>query len=183
MKSLLQLFSHWVNWLGTRRRNRLTEEATEPPQGPFELAPSDTATRFIYSRSHIRKSDARPKPGAFSPPPSSKLSVAHSTGLPNSEVWKIGSLTLGTQPGRDTIYARADVPVRSFNDRKLRAIRDDIPFKRHTSVIGWPQSADADEAKRLRLQICLELSVDPEIVLVVPTSPITRIANPVSRTQ
>src|SRR5271169_3487849 len=90
------------------------------------------------------------------PSPHNELSVVHSTGLPESDVWQIGRQTLDNQPGRDKIHGRADVPVRALIERKLRAIRDDNPFKRHTSVIGWPESSDPDERNQLRMQICLE---------------------------
>lgn len=120
-------------------------------------------------------SASRPKPEAFSPPADNKLSVAHSTGLPDRDVWEIARLhALGTQPGRDKIHGRADIPVKALVERKLRAVRDDIPFKRHTSVIGWPDPNDPDERKRQRKQICLELSQDPDVKLVIPESPIIR---------
>lgn len=125
----------------------------------------------------MSRSSARPKPDAFYPPPDDELSVVHSTGLPDSDVWEIGRLhTLGNQSGRDKICGRADVPVMALAERKLRAIRDDNPFRRHTSVMGWPESGDADEKKQQRKQICLELSQDPTVKLVIPESPIVRSA-------
>jgi hypothetical protein len=117
---------------------------------------------------------ARPKPGAFDPSPHNKLSVVHSTGLPDREVWGIGTRTLGVQPGRDKIHGRADVPVKALVEQKLRTIRDDKPFKRHTSVIGWPETADADLRKQQLKETCLKLSQDPDIKLVIPGSPITQ---------
>jgi hypothetical protein len=114
-------------------------------------------------------------PDAFYPPPDDELSVVHSTGLPDQNVWEIGKLhALGNQAGRDKIHGRADVPVKAFIDRKLRAMRDDNPFERHTSVIGWPNSEDPDQRKQQRKLICLELSQDPTIKLVLPESPIIR---------
>lgn len=121
---------------------------------------------------------ARPKPGAFSPSPHDELSVVHSTGLGDGDVWKIGALTLGTEPPRDKIHGRADIPVKTLVERKLRAIRDDNPFTRHTSVVGWPDSADLDERKQERKQICLELSQDLRVKLVIPDSPTTHLADP-----
>ena len=84
-------------------------------------------------------------------------------------------LTLGLDPGRDKIYGRADVSVRALIEKGLRAVRDDARFRRHTSV-KRPELSDADEAKRLRKQLCLELSTDPETKLLLPDSPITRAA-------
>jgi hypothetical protein len=113
-----------------------------------------------------------PKRTAFDPSPYDELSVVHSTGLSESEVWQIGRQTLDGQPGRGKIHGRADIPVKALVERKLRAIRDDNPFKRHSSVIGWPNPADPAARRQERVQISLELSQDSDIKLIVPESPI-----------
>jgi hypothetical protein len=123
-------------------------------------------------------SDLRPKPKVFDPFPHKELSVVHSTGLADEEIWKIGSQTLRTQRGRSTIYGRANVPVHALNDQNLRAIRDNDPFDRHTSVTGWPEGEDAHETKQIWKQICLELSQHPSVNLARPASPITLGADP-----
>lgn len=114
----------------------------------------------------------RPKPGAFNPSPYMELSVVHTSGMSDSEIWGVGKQTLGIEPGRDKIYGRADVPVQSLADVNLRALRDDKPFNRHTSVIDWPIESDANETKERWKQITLELSEDPRIHLVRPTTPV-----------
>jgi len=101
--------------------------------------------------------------------------VAHSSGLSDTEIWEVGKQTLGTEPGREKIYGRADVPVQSLVDVKLRALRDDKPFKRHTSVVDWPIGSDANETKELWKQITLELSEDLRINLALPTTPVMRV--------
>jgi hypothetical protein len=138
------------------------------------LGPGELVTRYIYSKRNIRTEEARPKPGAFNPSPHNVLSVVHSSGLLEPEIWAVGKQTLGSQPGRETIYARADIPVLSFVDVKLRAIRDDKPFERHTSVLDWPQGTDANERKQLWKHICLELSEDLRIRLAVPEGSVVR---------
>jgi len=143
---------------------------------PSELAASETVARFIYSKNNMSRSLGRPKPAAFYPPPDSRLSVVHSSGLLDHDVWQIGILTLGSQAGRDKIHGRADALVNALLKRKLRAILDHNPFRRHTSVIGWPESANPDEMKQQRKLICLELSQDAEIKLVIPESPIAHSA-------
>lgn len=130
--------------------------------------------RFICSERHVRKSDGRPRPGAFSPSPYKELSVAHTTGLAEAEVWEIGKKTLTPDPGRDKIYARADIPVQSLLDVRLRTLRDDKPYPRHTLVLDWPLGSDDDETKALQKQVCLDLSEDLRIKLAVPDAPITR---------
>lgn len=153
---------------------RSGKSEADEPEVPRELAPSELVSRYIYTKSNIRKSEARPKPGAFSPSPHIELSVVHSSGMSNSEVWDLGKLTLGEEPGRDKIYGRADIPVQSLIDVKLRALRDDIPFKRHTSVLDWPLGSDGNETKVLWKQICLDLSEDMRVSLSLPTAPVVR---------
>jgi hypothetical protein len=104
-----------------------------------------------------------------------ELSVVHSTGLTDEEVWAISEQTVGTGPGRSKIYGRADIPVRSIIEVRLRALRDDNPFERHTSVIDWPLGSDGNDAKAQWLQICLELSDDPRVSLLLPVVPITKV--------
>jgi hypothetical protein len=141
------------------------------------LSASELVTRFIYSEKRMNKSRTRPLPEAFQPPQDGELSEVHSTGLPDHEVWEIGRThALGKQPGRDKIRGRADVPVKALTDRNLSAIRDDNPFERHTSVIGWPKSDDLGQQKQRWIGICLELSQDPTIKLVLPESPISHSA-------
>jgi hypothetical protein len=176
MRFLLRLLLRWANWLVPRRPSSYAEQSGETTTtAPCELSAKELVTRFILSEKRISKLNHQAKPEAFYPPPDYELSVVHSTGLLDRDVWEIGRLhTLSNQPGRDKIHGRADVPVKALVERKLRAIRDDNPFKRHTSVIGWPKSEDPDERKEQRNLICLELSLDPSVKLVIPESPITR---------
>ena len=156
-----QLLSHCFNWIQRRRRRQLGGDAPEQLSGPRILASSELVTRFVYSKSNIRKA------------PHMELSGVQSSGLNDSEIWGVGTQTLGTQPGRGTIYGRADIPVQSLLDVMLRALRDDKPFKRHTSVIDWPIGSDGNETKERWKQITLELSEDPRVQLVLPATPVT----------
>lgn len=112
--------------------------------------------------------------GVFLPPPDLILSVAHTTGVSEPEVWGLAKHTLGTQPGRDAVYARVDLPVRVFSSQRLRTLRDDIPFVRHTSVVDWPRHDDPDQQKEVLKQVCLEISQSVEVKLVVAAQLITR---------
>lgn len=117
---------------------------------------------------------ARPKPSAFNPSPHIELSVAHTSDLSDAEIWELGKRTLGGAPGRERLHGRADVKVQSLLDVRLRALRDDKPFKRHTSVVDWPIGSDANETKELWKLITLQLSEDSRITLVLPGVPIAR---------
>jgi hypothetical protein len=102
-----------------------------------------------------------------------ELSGIHVTDLLDSTIWEIAEKnTMRNEPGRDTIYARADVPVEQFRQQRLRALRDDKPFIRHTSVLGWPAINDANERKEAWKEICLALSEAPEVKLAIPPAPI-----------
>jgi hypothetical protein len=114
----------------------------------------------------------RPKPSAFNPSPYLELSGVHVTGLTETTIWEVAKNTAGRNPGRRTIYARADVLVDEFIRKKLRAIRDDDPFIRHTSVEGWPKLADVDEQKEQWKAICLALSQSTNVNLAIPSAPI-----------
>jgi hypothetical protein len=138
------------------------------------LAAGELVTRFICSERQILKASARPKPGAFNPSPYIELSVVHSSGLSDSEIWEVGRQTLSDVAGRDHIYGRADIPVISLADVKLRALRDDKPFVRHTSVIDWPIGSDGNETKAFWKQITLELSEDLRVNLAFPVMPVGR---------
>jgi hypothetical protein len=174
MRFLRRLFSPLVNCLETLRQHSRIGKDHPRIATPRELPPGELVARFIYSKNHMTARNSRPKPGAFDPSPHSVLSVVHSTGLSDAEVWGIGRLTLSDSPGRERIHGRADIPTSSFIEKGLRTVRDDIGFQRHVSVTGWPQMADADERKQRRKEICLQLSLDAAIKLVVPASPVSK---------
>lgn len=132
-----------------------------------ELGSAERVSRFIYTEKNIKKSENRPRPNAFEPPPDDRqLSTVHSTGLSNDSVWSLSRETLG--PNRRKIFARVDLQVQDLVEQSLRAIRDDDPFDRHTIIIGWPDLQDADESKARIKGICLALCHAPSMKLEVP---------------
>jgi len=142
-------------------------------QAPHELLPSDVVARVLYSKSRFSRERQRPKPNAFDPTPYTELSVIHVTGLSDLTIWQIAKEnTMRDEQGRDTIHGRADVPVEQFLQHRLRAIRDNQGFDRHTSVVGWPTPDDANERKERWKEICLALSQSEQVKLVLPVEPI-----------
>lgn len=168
MEFLHQLRMRCGGWLSSVFRRRPDARG----DGPYELASSETVARIIYSTRHFSHSRMRPKSSAFDPSPYTQLSGIHVTGLPDAEIWQVAKNTARGARGRETIYARADIPVRDLINQKLRAIRDDDPFVRHTSIEGWPQMADLNERKERWKAICLALSESRDVSLVVPKTPI-----------
>lgn len=161
----------WLNSLRNYLRIKGRQKSVSTSEG-YELGPRDLVSRFIYSSKTLIKSQGRVRPSAFSPEPHPKLSVLHSSGLEDHEVWKCGQRTLGTKRGRDKIYGRADITVGKLIAQELKAIRDDDPFERHTSVVGWPQSDDADRRKADIKAICLELSQDADTKVFILDQPL-----------
>src|ERR1017187_6914604 len=110
MKSPKLLFLRWVDWLGTLVRFGPSEDSGTIREASRELDASELVARFIHSKSQLSKSHGKPKRTAFDPSPHNELSVVHSTGLPDRDLWQIGRQTLVDQPGRDKIHGRADIP-------------------------------------------------------------------------
>jgi len=158
------------NWLVRLLRRLLRVEGRS--EDPRELTPGEVVARILYTKSHFSRERKRPKPGAFNPSPYTELSGIHVTGLADPVIWEIARNTMRDHPGRNTIYARADVPVKQFLEQKLRAVLDDKPFKRHASVVGWPIIADQDQRKERWKEICLALSESPQVQLVLPQTPV-----------
>jgi len=158
------------SWLLNLLRRR--PNARRKLEVPYELAPREIVARILYSKRHFNPSRMRPNAGAFIPPPDAELSGVHVTGLSEAAIWEVAKTTVGTEPGRTTIYARADVLVNEFIRQKLRAIRDDKPFIRHTSVKGWPKVVDLNQQKERWKAICLALSESPNVSLILPAAPI-----------
>jgi hypothetical protein len=174
---LLTRSGDWFARQFKRIRASKSRAATSSGSGapaPQELSPGEVVTRLLYTKRHFSRVTKRPHPAAFDPSPYKELSAIHITGLSHAVVWEVAALALGDKPGRDRIYARADVPVDELVDQGLRAVRDDDPFARHTSVLGWPDLADLDQRKEQWKEICLALSQCRRVELVIPQSPIVR---------
>jgi hypothetical protein len=138
------------------------------------LVATDVVARLLYSRNHYSSQRNKLKPAAFDPSPYNELSTVHVTGLSDVEIWDVAVNALGDQRGRNTIYARADVPVEQLHAQDLRAVRDDDPFIRHTLVLGWPELEDPAQRKERWVEICLALSQGEGVTLVIPPEPVIR---------
>jgi len=158
MKFLRTLSARLRNWFATLKPANA--------ESPGDLGSREMVSRFIYTKKNIT-SEKKPRPNAFEPPPEDRqLSTAHSTNLSNDDIWLLARRTLG--PNRRKVFARADLLVQDLIDQSLRAIRDDDPFERHTIVVGWPDSPDADERKAKTKEICLALCHAPSMNLELP---------------
>ena len=158
MRFLRQLFLPLANWLRAFRQP--VEDRPSSPSIPTtgELDAMQVVSRFMYTKKHMSGEHGRPKRQAFDPGKYEEVSVVHSSELLDRQIWELGQQTIGTQQGRSKIYGRADIPVKCLKTRKLKAIRDNKPFPRHSCVVGWPRDNDPDQQKQKRLEICLELA-------------------------
>lgn len=158
MMKFLRIFSARLqSWYATLKRDR--------KPSALDLGPEEIVSRFIYTKKNIT-SEKKPRPNAFEPPEDRQLSTAHCTNLSNDNIWLLARKTLG--PNRRKVFARVDLSVRHLIEQELRAIRDDNPFERHTVVIGWPDSPDANERKAKTKEICLALCHAPSMNLELP---------------
>jgi len=114
----------------------------------LELAHEDRISRYLFSDRHYAATKRLVKTGAFNPSPYDELSVGHTTGLETVALWQLGEV-VRAYAGATKLHARADVDVRHATEKRLRAIRDDKDYERHTNVVGWPVIADEDIRKRI----------------------------------
>lgn len=168
LEQLRTLFRFWRSKL--KRRPEQREQAHNG--ATVELGADECLSRFLYSRSKYSLKAQKAKPSAFNPLPYHELSTAHITGMTDDAIWELSKLTLRDHPGRDKLYARADIDVAEILKHRLTALRNDNPFPRHTAVRGWPLLTDPAEQKELWLQIALELS--QTAALRVAATPISK---------
>jgi hypothetical protein len=118
----------------------------------------------LFGDRHYSSKNRLVKPGAFDPAPYTELSVGHTTALTVAEIWALGETVL-IHTGLPKLYARADIDVAHLAERKLKAIRDDQDYERHTNVIGWPDVEDPDLRKRVWKNIATSLADNATLAL------------------
>ena len=75
---------------------------------PFDQAPGESISRFIFDGSKIRTSDNTPKHTAFVPLPNGRLSIFWTSDLTEDEIWTICNTYVASQVGKP-VKARADL--------------------------------------------------------------------------
>jgi len=111
-----------------------------------DISPKDQLSRFIRSKSHISKDKGIVKSRAFLPAKNRELSVCHTQGMKQNQIWKIGDSWLST-----TVQYRADLKAESVIMSNLKVILDNNP-EHHVNITEWP------EDKNLQKSIALELA-------------------------
>jgi hypothetical protein len=131
-----------------------------------ELAAGERLSRFLFGDRHYSSTKRLVKPGAFDPSPYRELSVGHTTGLTTAEVWSLGEV-VRIHTRLPKLYARADIDAAHVVERKLKAIRDDEGYERHTNILGWPDIEDPDTRKRVWKNLATGLA--DSAALALPT--------------
>lgn len=116
------------------------------PVSPHDLGPADVVTRFLHHHSDV-KANGRPHFASLMPDKAGERSVAHINGLDEAAIWLLGSNTL-SPPERTRLTGWADIPVEAVIRVRLRAIRDDLGFARHSKIVGWPTGPEDKSAQQ-----------------------------------
>lgn len=118
------------------------------------LPPTESLSRFIFSKRHYGIEENRVKFGAFVPlrnPQTSVLevSVFRISGLSDEQIWSMGESEVAQRSGR-TLNARGDLTVASVEAKQLQVVSDDIPL-RHANIVGWPEEKSEQKLKAIEL--------------------------------
>lgn len=120
------------------------------------LEASDRLSRFLIQSNQFSARGVSYR--AFIPPSNLELSVFHTTGQSDAEVWTTGRIHVADPRGRRP-YGRADIEVVEMFSRGLRT-RLDEPPPQHWVAEGW--SCCKDE----QLDLAHELAASSRLVLL-----------------
>jgi hypothetical protein len=109
-----------------------------------------TLSRFIFRSGDFNRSQNRPKPSAFLPPPDLRTSAFWIDQLSEPEVWWIGDNVAAGVRGSPS--ARADITASTVFDTGLKIEPDPTPHPRHIDICGWPP--EKDKQKSIALDLC-----------------------------
>ena len=119
------------------------------------VTPTELLARFLLSRSLFSREKRTVKSSAFMPPPSGELSVFRIEGLSAGETWELGERHVA-RPQQRRLHGRADMVARAVTESGLKVNPDDDP-PRHATIVGWPDSKDAQKSIALELAVRAKL--------------------------
>lgn len=107
------------------------------PANVPDVERSETLSRFVVSRRHIRSSNDTVKADAFIPHPYEELSVNRDRDSSDEETWNAG-FVVAQKLGR-TLHGRADALAATFQSQQLATVAAPIPGNpNHVNVCSWP---------------------------------------------
>jgi hypothetical protein len=124
------------------------------------IAPKERITRFILSRTHFSKQNARAKVAAFLPPPNLQMSVYRTETVDEAAIWEIGGKYVA-KPQDRTIRARGDLLAGVILQVGLKVVPDTKPHKLHANIVGWPNAKDEQRMIAVELANAATLRVPP----------------------
>lgn len=102
------------------------------------VSPSEPTARFITQRSYYRSSDKTVKHNAYMPNKNGETSIYRTTGITDSEIYKIGQKYVGEEIGR-SIKGHAEIVTSEIIKHELAVKADPSPHPRHANIIDWPE--------------------------------------------
>jgi hypothetical protein len=118
---------------------------------------SDRLSRYLFNKGDFSRPVGKAKPRAFErPPKDNDLSMFHTEGLDEPNVWTLGASTRADQ----TLKARADLRADDVATAGLTIDPNDDP-PRHVSILGWPSSEEDELQVRVRLADAATLVLRP----------------------
>lgn len=105
---------------------------------------SETLSRFIFTRRHIRREEGTVKADAFVPHPYQELSVNRDREATDVETWDVGR-RIASRRGK-TLAGRGDVLAATYHSQNLQTVADPIEGNpNHVNVKGWSKNNKAGQ--------------------------------------
>jgi hypothetical protein len=142
----------------------------KPEQLPAEVGPGERLSRYVFTKSHLKKSRGCLSPEAFTPPNTPReISVYRTDGCSEQTIWELADKHV-TPHRRDHKPAkgRGDLEAQIVFDHQLRVIPHPIPHPRHANIVDWPD----EPGSSLELLKATELANRARLILR-PANPAT----------
>lgn len=109
-----------------------------------DVGASETLSRFIFSKRHIRRESGTLKADAFVPHPHSELSVNRDLEAMDEETWQVAQ-AIAVQLSK-SLYGRGDTLAATYHGQKLKTIASPISGNtNHVNVTGWKLNDKASQ--------------------------------------
>ena len=126
-----------------------------PPIGSNELS-----SRYVFARSHIRRSDLTLKLDAFMPDPHAELSVTRHLSATEEEIWSDGQRVAAVR--NKPLRGRGDIGTADCIAQNLGVNPTPLPDNpNHADVIQWPADKNARKMIALRLAAASKFVAPP----------------------
>lgn len=113
-----------------------------PKPEPFKRVQiNEPLSRFVLSKSLLKRSKSRVSPQVFVPSPKTQdTSVYRIMDCSEEEIWDIGDrYVTGLHREHKPVLGRADTTAQNVTGQGLQAIPCPRPHPRHANITGWPQ--------------------------------------------